>query len=314
MNKNEILQVCLKDLALLRARAENIAYLNNLRAKKSEEFIEIDKKERDLVFKIGKNKAFNIVDNDLESHLEKIRDQKKDVLFSIGLSVDDLSPKYSCPFCDDTGYIKTKMCSCLKFKIHSQILKQTNAEKTNLSSFKTFNENVATSEEHKNTLLKIKIRFEQIAKNYNIEHPNFIVLSGKTGVGKTFLTECLATDIIDKGNIVSFISAFGMNNMFASYHTTFDDTKATFLNTLLDPDVLVIDDLGTEPILRNITKEYLYLILSERSRLNRMTVITTNLDPLELMNRYNERIFSRLFNKRESFVTQIKGNDMRIKK
>lgn len=314
MNKNEIIELCLKELALMRSNAENIAYLNTRRAKKSKDFIEIDKKERNLVFQIGKNKAFNITDEKLEKELEKTREIKKSTLYNLGLAPEDLFPRYSCPFCKDTGYIKTKMCSCLKYKIHSKILKQTGGEKTCLSSFKAFNENIATNEEHKNILLKIKIKFEQIAKNYNTEHPNFIVLCGKTGVGKTFLTECLASEIIDKGNIVSFISAFGMNNMFASYHTTFDDSKATFLNTLLDPDVLIIDDLGTEPILRNITKEYLYLILSERSRLNRMTVITTNLEPIELMNRYNERIFSRLFNKKESSLYQIKGNDLRINK
>jgi len=139
-------------------------------------------------------------------------------------------------------------------------------------------------------------------------------LSGKTGVGKTFLTECIASEIIDGGHIVSFVSAFGMNNLFTSYHTTYDSSKPTFLSTLLDPDLLIIDDLGTEPIFKNITKEYLYLILSERSRQNKLTIISTNLDPIELMSRYNERISSRLFNKRESLLLQINGSDIRLNK
>ena len=76
--------------------------------------------------------------------------------------------------------------------------------------------------------------------------------------------------------------------------------------------MLIVDDLGTEPIFKNVTKEYLYLLLSERSRLNKLTVISTNLGPQELMNRYNERIFSRLFNKRESLNYQINGKDIRL--
>ena len=172
---------------------------------------------------------------------------------------------------------------------------------------------VASSDEHRTTLVKAKIKFQSIANNFPNNNPKFIVLCGKTGVGKTFLTECLASEIIDKGYIVSFVSAFGMNNLFSSYHTTYDSSKPTFLSTLLDPDLLIIDDLGTEPIFKNITKEYLYLILSERSRHKKMTVLSTNLTPKELMERYNERIFSRLFNKRESLLLQIQGEDIRIK-
>jgi len=314
MNKNEIIELCLKDLAIQRAKAENIAYLNNKKAKESEKFIEIDKKERSLVYTLGKNKAFNIVDKELEENLAIVRKQKEEELNKLNLTVADLFPKYSCPQCSDTGYTKNRICPCLKKLIHKQVLKQSGGEKECLSCFDNFNENVASSEEHKVTLVKIKSKFQLIASKFPQEHPNFIILCGKTGVGKTFLTECLASEIIDKGFIVSFISAFGMNNLFSSYHTTYDSSKPTFLSTLLDPDLLIIDDLGTEPIFKNITKEYLYLILSERSRHNKLTVISTNLEPQELMSRYNERIFSRLFNKRESLLLHINGSDIRLNK
>ena len=314
MNKNDILQLCLKDLALLRASAQNIAHLNLLKAKKSTDFVEIDKVERDLIFQIGKNKAFNIENKDLEEKLKEIKNQKELVLNKIGLTTKDLSPQYRCKYCQDIGYTQNEMCVCLRALLHKQTLQASGAEKTNLVTFDNFNEQVASSEEHQKTLLKIKLKFQTIAENFPEDHPNYIVLSGKTGVGKTFLTECLASEIVKRGYIASFISAFGMNNLFLNYHTTFNNDKVSYLNSLLDPELLVIDDLGTEPVLKNITKEYLYLILSERSRHNKLTVITTNLEPIELMNRYNERIFSRLFNKRESFVAQIIGKDIRIKK
>lgn len=314
MNKNEIIELCLKKLALKRAKIENIAYLNNVEAKKHEGFLEVDKKERNLVYSLGKNKAFNIVDKELEKNLSEVRKQKEEELKKIGMTTADLFPKYTCQSCLDTGYVKNQICSCLKKMIHKEVVKQSGGDKDCLCCFDNFNENVASSEEHKTTLIKIKSKFQTIASKFPEEHPNFIILCGKTGVGKTFLTECLASEIIDKGYVVSFISAFGMNNLFTSYHTTFDSSKTTFLSTLLDPDLLIIDDLGTEPIFKNITKEYLYLILSERSRHNKLTVISTNLEPNELMSRYNERIFSRLFNKRESLLLHISGSDIRLNK
>ena len=313
MNRNDILQLCLKDLALLRSSAQNVAHLNLLKAKKSTEFIEIDKVERDLIFQIGKNKAFNIENKELEEELKTIKKQKELILNKIGLTTKDLTPQYRCQYCQDIGYTQNEMCVCLRALLHKQTLQLSGAEKTNLVTFENFNENVASSEEHQKTLLKIKLKFQSIAENFPENHPNFIVLNGKTGVGKTFLTECLASEIVKKGYIASFISAFGMNNLFLNYHTTFSNDKASYLNSLLDPELLVIDDLGTEPILKNITKEYLYLILSERSRLNKLTVVTTNLEPTELLSRYNERIFSRLYNKRESFAAQIVGKDIRIR-
>ena len=104
-----------------------------------------------------------------------------------------------------------------------------------------------------------------------------------------------------------------MNNLFLSYHTTFDDQKQNYIDALLEPDVLFIDDLGTEPVLKNVTKEYLYLLLSERTNNNKLTVITSNLELDAILSRYNERIFSRLCNKRESFVAKIEGKDLRLK-
>jgi len=313
MNRNEIINVCTKELSLLRARAQNVAYLNLINARKYSDFIDLEKQERNLTFNLGKLRAYNKDCSDLEKQLEIVLTKKEKILKSLGLSIKDLEPKYKCKKCNDTGYNNGKMCSCLSNLIQNYIINNSGLGKTKLASFVEFNENIAKQEDHKLQLIKLRKKLEAIVSDYPLDSPKFIVICGKTGVGKTFITECFTNEIIKNGYVASFISAFGMNNLFSLYHTTFDNQKATYLNTLIDPDVLVIDDLGTEPIFRNVTKEYLYLILSERSRLNKLTVITTNLEPKELLDRYNERIFSRLFNKRESFLTQITGSDLRIK-
>lgn len=76
--------------------------------------------------------------------------------------------------------------------------------------------------------------------------------------------------------------------------------------------MLVIDDLGTEPMLKNVTVEYLLLVLEERQTRGRATVITTNLTGENILNRYGERIYSRLSHKQYSMMIEMKGNDLRL--
>ena len=110
------------------------------------------------------------------------------------------------------------------------------------------------------------------------------------------------------------MTAFGLNNTSLKYHTTFDNTKSSILEPLLTCDVLVIDDLGTEPINKNVTLEYLYLVINERQLAGKPTIITTNLTPDGVINRYGERIFSRINNKLISLNIKLDGQDMRLKK
>ena len=314
MNRNQLLQVCKERLAAKRAMAQNEAYQNLIKARENLDFSAIEKEERAAVFEIGKLKGFGKPHKKESEHLEQIRKRKAEILNNIGFSTADLQPKYSCTKCNDLGYQETKMCSCLKTLLNQILIQESGAGKEHLADFKDFNADITTTPEHKDMLIKIKKKFENIVSSYPLSFPKFILLSGKTGVGKTFITECLANALIEKGYLASFITAFGMNNMFLSYHTCFDSQKQTYMNALIDPDVLVIDDLGTEPNLKNVTIPYLYILLSERSRLNKLTVVTTNLEPLDIITKYNERIFSRLCHKKECFMTRIVGTDLRLNK
>lgn len=312
MNRNSVTQKCLQILAAKRAKAQAVAYANQTRARQDSQYAALERQERELVMQLGKLKAYGQSSREKEAELEHLREEKTEVLKKLGLSAADLEPSYSCKLCGDVGFRAGGMCKCLRDLVTKTITQECGAGKQVLSDFKDFNADLAKDPEHHKQLLKLKKRFEEFASAFPDGTPKFVVLSGKTGVGKTFIVECLAKAIIDKGYLVSFVSAFGLNNLFLSYHTTFDEQKQSYLNALIDPDMLVIDDLGTEPLLKNVTKEYLYLILSERSRLNKMTCITTNLDAGELLSRYEERVFSRLFNKRESFSAQILGTDLRL--
>ena len=136
-------------------------------------------------------------------------------------------------------------------------------------------------------------------------------MTGNTGTGKTFTAEVVAGELIRRGYYVNMVSAFQMNNMFLDYHKDFDKTNSNKLSPLLDVDLLVIDDLGAEPQFKNVSCEYLYLIISERTRNHKKTIITTNLKPLEFIDRYGERIYSRIFDKSKSVLLNLKGADLR---
>lgn len=312
MDKKQIIQTCIQEISALRVKEQNISISNLMDARKIPEYKELEKQERTLTFEIGKLNAENIKTDDKEKSLKVIKQKKEHILLKNGINPSSIFPKYSCKLCQDTGFNGNVYCSCLQNKIREKILQNCGVTKNNLHSFKQFSLENVKDEKQKKQLEKIRIKFEEISENFPNINCNLILISGKTGVGKTFISECLATNLIERGFVVSVVSSFGMNNILLSYHTCFDEQKQSYLGTLIDPEVLIIDDLGTEPILRNVTLEYLYVILSERSRRGKLTVITTNLSPTGILDRYNERIFSRILNKKESLCIQIEGQDLRI--
>lgn len=84
------------------------------------------------------------------------------------------------------------------------------------------------------------------------------------------------------------------------------------LRNVLTAEMLVIDDLGTEPRYNNVTCEYLLMVLEERVAKGLVTVVTTNLSSDRIMKQYNERVYSRMFDKRRSLAIEFEGDDLRL--
>jgi len=108
-----------------------------------------------------------------------------------------------------------------------------------------------------------------------------------------------------------FLTAFEAVERMLKYHTTFDATKFSYLAPMLDCDVLIIDDLGSESMFKNVTVEYFFHVINERRLANKTTVITSNLTVDEIGIRYGERTASRLFDKSACYTAEFNFADSR---
>ena len=144
-----------------------------------------------------------------------------------------------------------------------------------------------------------------------VKTPN-VVLSGATGTGKTFAAQIMANILHDRNVRVEYTTAFNMVNTFQKFVNSFgrEDTQ---LDKFITCDLLIIDDLGAEPTIKNVTQEHIYNILNERLLHGRPFIITTNLSPAALMDRYDQRIASRILSN-TSTIIEFRGPDQRIPK
>ena len=221
------------------------------------------------------------------------------------LKISSIIPSYFCKKCNDTGFVDGKYCSCLKREITNLLLQKSGFEK--LEDFKNSDFSIFEDQEEMKKLYKLMQTWCNKESDKNL-----VYLLGQTGTGKTHLLSCMANEFIKHNKIVMLTTAFNLSQMFIKYHSSKE--KAEILDDLLSVEVLFIDDLGTEPFFNNITREYTYLIINERRMKNLKTVITSNLTPSELKDRYDERIFSRILDKKTSITLQLKGTDKRLKK
>jgi DNA replication protein DnaC len=174
-----------------------------------------------------------------------------------------------------------------------------------------------------------------------VEIPN-IVFSGATGTGKTFAAQIMANILLDRNVRVHYTTAFAMVNAFQKFVQSFG-TATEAIDTFLECGLLIIDDLGAEPVIKNITQEHIYNIMknlalkgdvssldrkliilpgyiprlpiNERSLHNRAFIVTTNLSPADLMNRYDQRIATRILSQgTSSALIKFPGDNLRMKK
>lgn len=313
MNKT-ILNDVLKEINIRRQHAINLADNTREFCMQNEEYKKLEYEIRSLAFEIAtKNIQGKDTALDMQKYDTLVKNQDK-IINNLGYTRHNFEPDFTCKKCNDTGYINGKLCDCVK-NLYSQKLKeQCNYSKINDFRFADFNADVFSSDKTKLDMTKLyNACYKYCQKFPNTNYKNLLFL-GKTGVGKTCLISAISNQLIENGVMVTYLSAFEMNQIFLNYHTGDIHKKSGLLDDLLMCDVLVIDDLGTEPLLKNVTLEYFFLILNQRGIDNKHTLISTNLTLDELINRYGERIFSRLTDKSKSKTFSLSDGDIRIHK
>lgn len=287
------------------------------------EIQELDQKIRLLSYKHASARLDGEADSlDLTEEIQKIRDQKDHLLTEHGFAADYLKPVYECTDCQDTGYIDGVKCHCFEREIvhflYSQsnlqdILEHENFSEFHLEYYPDDYTEEATGQTPRDNMRGILDTVKSFLSGFS-DTPGNLLLYGNTGVGKTFLTNCIAKELLDRSYTVVYLTSLNLFDILEK--SKFDRAmsqaeKEASLSYILASDLLIIDDLGTE-LNNSFTSSQLYHCIDTRLTSNRSTIISTNLSFDDLRERYSERIFSRITS--NYTLLKITGDDIRLKK
>ena len=250
-----------------------------------------------------------------------LQKELSELLVSNGYPEDVFEPRYLCKNCNDTGYYeydgRTLLCPCMKKALVECAVRELNkTAPLSLSTFGTFDLNYYSREFDKSVGVVPYTHMEKVlkyCKSYADEFTtksNSILMYGNTGLGKTHLSLAIANEVIQKGFGVIYVSAPSLAQQLEKEHFS-RDNKSSVSNMLLDCDLLIIDDLGTEFQTKFSTSE-LYNIFNSRLLLSKPVIINTNYDFDKLEEIYSDRFVSRIIGNAQKLA--FLGTDIRIRK
>lgn len=227
-----------------------------------------------------------------------------------------LAPICRCEKCGDTGYVydgpRQMLCDCMRTRMAKREAETAAGGET----FAAFDEARFPEEKLPNTdvtqreyMRTVRNRCLQFARNIPDGPVKTLLLHGGSGLGKTFLLHCIEAYARERGIDTLFISAYDLlialkNARFSYSNDTAEDFAA--------PTLLLIDDLGMEPLMENITVEEIYHLLNTRLSRGLYTALSTNLSRTELKQKYTERVSSRLLDTRGGMAIPLLGRDIRL--
>ncbi len=281
---------------------------------------EIDEIQRQLS-KIGIEISRLFFKDEAPKKLEELKEKSKAliakrsvILTSNGFDENALKPEHICPVCEDKGFIGGRMCAC-----HKQLLKDIMRDEVSRfapldsCTFDSFNLNYYSSEPLENSVVP-RLRAEKIlessrkyAQNFSKGSKNLLFL-GKTGLGKTHLSLAIANVVINRGYSVCYGTSQNICEDLRSEMFGRDADITYTKNRVLDCDLLVLDDLGTE-INNDYNTASIYNIINSRILSGSPTIISTNYEYDELLDKYDQRITSRILG--EYITMQLFGTDIR---
>ena len=270
-----------------------------------------------LVLQNPSNKENIILES--KKKMDELKSQKKELLTKYKVPNGYLEIQHDCNVCKDKGFLDNgHKCNCLKQEIINEAYKMSNISRMlEKENFTTLDTSIFSSEKDpesnispQQNMLQIVSICESFILDFDKDNGENLLFYGDTGLGKTFMCNCIAKSLLDKGHLVIYQTAFKMFEIIEDYKFKNADSHISKENyeNLFDCDLLIIDDLGTE-LTNSFTNSELFNILNTRLLSGKKTIISTNLSPMQLGSNYAQRIFSRIFDRFK--MVKFIGKDLR---
>lgn len=251
----------------------------------------------------------------LAEKMGEMNRQIAEVLTCGGFPADYLQPVYTCSLCRDEGYVyepSRRMCSCMQQELTRRLMAENGLGGP--ECFEAFDESLYSDQPDETGISprRMALLNRGMAQRYADSYPDTevrdLLITGKSGLGKTFLLKCIARRIAQRGLEPVYVSAY---RLFETARRAYMENNSDVLSPYMDAPLLLIDDLGSEPLMNNVTVTQLFNLLNERQLAGRHTVISTNLTINGLQERYTERITSRLLDESACAQLRFTGDDIR---
>lgn len=242
----------------------------------------------------------------LRQDMNALKQQKTQLLQGLGLTEKDLQVAYECQDCQDRGVLENgKHCHCYQQELIVRAYTMSNLsgvlEKENFKTFRLdlFSDQIPPKESlsPKDNMMQVLQQCEGFVFNFDAyaspEEKSNLLFYGPTGLGKTFMANCIAKGLLDRGKIVIYQTAYQLISLLEKHQFQEKQDPQT-IRMLSTCDLLILDDLGTE-LTNSFTNSQIFQLINTRHLEGTRTLISTNLTPKELMLRYDDRICSRLY-------------------
>ncbi|WP_024615873.1 ATP-binding protein [Clostridium sp. Ade.TY] len=298
---------------------------HNLKQRRAEikalhpEIIDLDNEIHKLSLKLSmtilKSSATEEEIQNIKDNIIDIRAKKCEKLVQYGYNPEYLNMHYRCNKCQDTGYIGVEKCDCYREKLTrlyykdsdlEDILKDNNFSNFNIELFSSSKDNYEKFSPRTNMRNNLEFVMKDFIPNFSTSSDN-LLFYGTPGSGKTFLSYCIAKELLDRGFLVIYKTS---DELIRALKDIKFNNNTYMEKLLIDCDLLIIDDLGSEQLNDFVATELFNLINRKLLKKKKM-IISTNFTLAELAKHYSERISSRLLGnfKLQKFYSE----DIRIK-
>ncbi|MDY5626196.1 MAG: ATP-binding protein [Clostridia bacterium] len=266
-----------------------------------------------------KSRTVEDVSAEMMETLNRLKAEREAYIAKNNIDPSYINPRYSCEICKDTGYVNGKMCKCLKSRLVQKLYERSNmSEENKKCTFSKFKLGFYSDKDENNlgispleNIKEVLIACKKYCENFS-KSKQGIYISGNAGVGKTYLSCCIANYLISRGNTVLYQTAYRLFGFLEDYKfMRVDRTESAQLyDYIYNCDMLIIDDLGTE-FSTSFAKAAFFDLINTRAENKKSTVINSNLSLTELESAYSMRVKSRI---NSSFLLlHIFGDDIREK-